>query len=204
MSRESGPMNEDFHLCVFCGSRIGRRNDYENAAKFLGSLLARTGISLVYGGGRTGLMGALADAALVGGGRVVGVIPGHLTSKEVTHEGLSELVIVQSMHERKALMALRSDAFLALPGGVGTFEEFFEILTWSVLGLHQKPIGIWNVDGYFDPLIRMMDLAVDEDFFWDGHRETIRVFESADALDAWLRQVRLIKPEQENDLWHKT
>lgn len=149
-------------------------------------------------------MGTLADSVLLAGGHVVGVIPGHLTGGEVAHEGLTELVIVESMHERKALMALRSQAFLALPGGVGTLEEFFEILTWAVLGLHDKPIALLNVDGYFDPLLRMMDLAVQEGFFWDRHRSLVGVLESVDDIEPWIRFAISRNSGQEADLWHKT
>ena len=135
------------HVCVFCGSQVGARPSYAEAARRVGAALAGGGFGLVYGGGRVGLMGTVADACLAAGGRAVGVIPEPLALKEIAHDGLTELVVVPGMHERKALMASRSAGFLALPGGVGTFEEFFEILTWAVLGLHNKPIGLLNVDG---------------------------------------------------------
>lgn len=170
------------HICVFCGSQRGARPIYAEAAVRVGSTLARDGLGLVYGGGRVGLMGVLADATLAAGGRVVGVIPEHLSAKEIAHDGLTELVIVPGMHERKALMSLRSRAFLALPGGVGTFEEFFEILTWAVLGLHRKPIGLLNVEGYYDPLIRMMDDAVTERFFRPEHRDLVIVSDDPEGI----------------------
>ncbi len=133
-------------------------------------------------------MGSVADAALAAGGRVVGVIPDHLTGVEIAHAGLTELIVVGSMHERKAIMASRGDAFLALPGGVGTFEEFFEILTWSVLGLHPKPIAVFNVDGYYDTMRGMLDMAVREDFFGARFRDSIRFLESLDDFRTWLRR----------------
>ena len=164
----SGP-----NVCVFCGSQRGARPEYEVAARRVGAALAASGIGLVYGGGRVGLMGAVADAALAAGGRVVGVIPEHLTLRELAHDGLTQLIVVPGMHERKALMAARSDAFLALPGGVGTFEEFFEILTWAVLGLHAKPLGLLNVAGYYDPLLTLLDHAVAERFVRPEHRDLV-------------------------------
>jgi uncharacterized protein (TIGR00730 family) len=141
----------------------------------VGRALAERGIGLIYGGGRIGLMGVAADAALAGGGAVVGIIPEPLALREVAHDGLTELIVVPGMHERKALMAQRSDAFLALPGGVGTFEEFFEILTWAVLGLHNKPIGLLNVAGYFDPLRAMLRHSVRERFVRPEHLDLLLV-----------------------------
>jgi uncharacterized protein (TIGR00730 family) len=166
-------MKERPSLCVFCGSQRGVRPVYAEAARRVGSAIGRDGLGLVYGGGRVGLMGVVADAALEAGGHVLGVIPEAMSSREIAHSGLSELIIVPGMHERKALMAERSRGFLALPGGVGTFEEFFEILTWSVLGIHRKPIGILNVNGYYDPLLRLVDHAVAEGFVRDTHRDLI-------------------------------
>ncbi len=151
-------------VCVFCGSSSGIRPSYTSAAKSVGRCLAANGISIVYGGGRTGLMGTLADAAIEAGGEVIGIIPRHLRQREVAHEGLTELRVVGSMHERKAMMAELADAFLALPGGFGTFEEFCEIITWTQLGLHRKPCGILNVDGYYDHLLALFDHAVAEQF----------------------------------------
>lgn len=170
------------HLCVFCGSQRGSRPVYEEYARRVGSALARDGLGLVYGGGRVGLMGTVADAALAAGGHVVGVIPEPLSSKEIAHDGLTELIVVPGMHERKALMALRSRGFLAMPGGVGTFEEFFEILTWAVLGLHRKPIGLLNVAGYYDPLIALIDHAVAEGFVRPEHRDLVLVSDDPEGL----------------------
>ena len=170
------------HLCVFCGSQHGTRAAYAEAAARVGRTIARDGLGLVYGGGLVGLMGVVADAALAEGGRVVGVIPEHLSAKEIAHGGLTELLIVPGMHERKALMASRSRAFLTLPGGVGTFEEFFEILTWAILGLHRKPIGILNVEGYYDPLIALMDHAVTEGFVRPEHRDLVRISDDPEGL----------------------
>lgn len=151
-------------LCVFCGSSTGKRASFRVAAEELGRFLALKKIGLVFGGGKVGLMGALADAALAAGGEVIGVIPEHLMAREVGHMGLTDMRVVGSMHERKALMADLSDAFVALPGGYGTFEEFCEVLTWSQLGLHQKPCGLLNVEGYYSPLLQMFDQAVEERF----------------------------------------
>src|SRR5215469_5924737 len=149
------------HYCVFCGSNRGTNPRYAAAAE-LGRCLASSGIGIVYGGGKVGLMGVLADAAIEQGGEVIGVIPRMLVDREIAHPGLTELRIVGSMHERKALMADLSDAFIAMPGGYGTLDEFCEILTWTQLGLQQKPIGMLNVDGYFDPLLALFDHAVAE------------------------------------------
>lgn len=151
-------------ICVFCGSRVGTDPVFAASAAQIGAMLARRGIELVYGGGRIGLMGRAADAALDAGGRVIGVIPEALAREEVAHDGLTELHLVAGMHERKALMNARSDAFLVLPGGIGTYEEFFEILSWALLGLHAKPTAILNVRGYFDPLLALLQHTVDEDF----------------------------------------
>jgi hypothetical protein len=170
------------YICVFCGSRHGARPTYSEAARRVGEALARDGLGLVYGGGRVGLMGVLADAAIATGGRVVGILPEHLSGKEIAHDGLSELHIVPSMHARKAMMAERSRAFLALPGGVGTFEELFEILTWSLLGLHHKPLGLLNVEGYYDTLIAFLDRAVSEDFLRPEHRDLLIVSDDPEAI----------------------
>ena len=155
-------------ICVFCGSSTGERSEYAQAARDFGRLLAEQDITVIYGGGNVGLMGVLADSVLAGGGRVIGVIPQHLVDKELAHAGV-DLRIVGSMHERKALMAELADAFVALPGGIGTFEEFFEILTWSQLGLHSKPCGLLNVSGYYDPLIAMLEHAAAEGFLRPVH-----------------------------------
>jgi uncharacterized protein (TIGR00730 family) len=151
-------------VCVFCGSAEGARPVYAEAARDLGAELVRRGLGLVYGGGSVGLMGALADAVLAAGGEVVGVIPGPLATRELAHPGLSELRVVPTMHERKATMARLSDAFVALPGGLGTFEETLEVLTWAQLGIHAKPVGALDVQGYWDGLRRMLAHAVEEGF----------------------------------------
>jgi uncharacterized protein (TIGR00730 family) len=166
-------------ICVFCGSSRGARPDYLAAAEATGREIARRGITLVYGAGNIGLMGAVADAALAEGGTVVGVIPESLVAWELAHDGLTELHIVRSMHERKAMMAERAEAFLALPGGLGTFEELFEILTWAQLGLHQKPFGLLNVAGYYDPLLMLLNRAVEERFLRPAHRDLV-IAEAAD------------------------
>jgi uncharacterized protein (TIGR00730 family) len=160
-------------ICVFCGSSPGVRPAYAGAAASLARVLAAKGLSIVYGGGNAGLMGVLANAALAAGAEVIGVIPHALSVKERAHTGLSELLVVESMHERKAMMAELSGAFIALPGGYGTFEEFCEILTWTQLGLHRKPCGILNVQGYYDHLLWLFDHAVAEEFVKPEHRQMV-------------------------------
>ncbi len=162
-------------VCVFCGSSVGSRDEYAQAARDLGRLLADRGLRTVYGAGNIGLMGVLADAALAAGGEVIGVIPEALVARELAHNGVTDLRIVHSMHERKALMADLSDAFIALPGGFGTFEELCETLTWVQLGIHSKPCGLLNVAGYFDPLIAMFDRAVDDRFLRPQHRRLLQI-----------------------------
>jgi hypothetical protein len=156
-------------ICIFCGSRAGHRPDYRAAAETLGRLLAERNLELVYGGGNIGLMGAVADACMAAGGAVVGVIPESLVGREVAgqaveHVGITRLEVVDSMHTRKARMAELADGFIALPGGFGTFEELFEILTWAQLGFHQKPVGLLDVAGYYGPLLALCDQAVTEGF----------------------------------------
>lgn len=160
-------------VCVFCGSNKGVRPAYAEAARRMGDTLARRGIGLVYGAGNIGLMGILADTVLNAGGEAIGVIPEALIGYEVAHEGLTELRIVESMHARKAMMADLSDAFIALPGGFGTFEEFCEVLTWAQLGLQQKPCGLLNVEGYYDSLLALFDHAVAEGFVLPQHRSLV-------------------------------
>lgn len=163
-------------ICVYCGSRTGRRPEYAQAAQALGRTIAASSLGLVYGGARVGTMGALADAALAAGGReVVGIIPRDLVQREVAHEGLSGLEVVDSMHERKARMVALSQAFVALPGGLGTLEELFEALTWFQLGVHRKPCGLLNVAGYYDGLLRFLDHAVDEELIHAEHRNWLIV-----------------------------
>jgi uncharacterized protein (TIGR00730 family) len=160
-------------LCVFCGSSAGRDPQYAQAAEELGRTLAERRIGIVFGGGRVGMMGHLADSALASGGEVIGVIPDALMAKELGHRDVTELRIVSSMHERKALMASLSDAFLALPGGFGTFEEFCEAVTWTQLGLHAKACGLLNVGGFFDPLLSLFDQATREGFIEAEHRSIV-------------------------------
>jgi uncharacterized protein (TIGR00730 family) len=160
-------------ICIFCGSNSGNNPAYRAAAIELGTLLARRGIDIVYGAGNIGLMGILADSALAAGGKVVGVIPESLMAKEVGHLGLTELRIVKSMHERKAIMSDLSDAFIAMPGGFGTFEEFCEVVTWSQLGIQSKPCGLLNVEGYYDPLLELFDRAVNEGFLREENRKLV-------------------------------
>lgn len=156
-------------ICVFCGSNSGSNDDYGNAARELGTELVRRGIGLVYGGGKVGLMGTLADTVLAAGGEAIGVIPEALFVKEVGHTGLTHLHVVDSMHDRKRLMADLSDAFVTLPGGFGTMEEFFEVLTWAQLGLHDKPCGLLNVAGYYDGLMALFESFVRERFARSEH-----------------------------------
>jgi uncharacterized protein (TIGR00730 family) len=160
-------------ICVFCGSSPGVRPSYARAARDLGGLLARRGIGLVYGGGSEGLMGAVADAALAAGGEVIGVIPRSLVDRELAHARLTQLHVVRSMHERKALMAELSDAFVTLPGGFGTLDETCEMLTWTQLGIQSKPCGILDVEGYFAPLFAFLDSAVEEGFLRPENRALV-------------------------------
>ena len=169
-------------ICVFCGSSPGARAEYADAARTVGRSLARRGIGLVYGGGSVGLMGIVADAALESGGEVIGVIPKALATRELAHWGLSDLRVVGSMHERKALMADLSDAFVALPGGLGTFEEFCEVVTWAQLGLHAKPCGLLNVNGYYDSLLRFFDTAVERRLLGTSTRELALVASDVNGL----------------------
>jgi uncharacterized protein (TIGR00730 family) len=172
-------------VCVFAGSNSGTRDEYIAAAKELGQVVARRGLGLIYGGANVGLMGALADAALAEGGHVTGVMPEALVAKEIAHPGLSELNVVRSMHERKATMADLAGGFLALPGGWGTLEEFFEVLTWGQLGLHRKPCGLLNVQGYFDGMLAFVDHSVVEGFVKPEYRAMICVSDNAaELLDA--------------------
>jgi hypothetical protein len=187
-------------ICVFCGSNAGKGAKYRALAVRLGHALARRGLGLVYGGGCVGLMGTIADAVLERGGEVIGVIPEDLVRKEVAHKGLADLRVVGSMHERKALMARLSDGFVAMPGGFGTLDEFCEILTWAQLGLHQKPCGILNVDGYFDLFLKFIDHSVSEGFISANHRGLILESSEPDvllegfatykpaSLDKWLKK----------------
>ncbi|MFP4011912.1 MAG: TIGR00730 family Rossman fold protein, partial [Spirochaetaceae bacterium] len=175
-------------ITVFCGSSTGVRPAYREAAAAFGRMLAGEGIDLVYGGGNVGLMGVLADAALGAGGRVVGVMPQRLVDLEIAHQGLTELHVVADMHERKAGMAARGDAFVALPGGPGTMEEFFEAWVWHRLGVHEKPVGLLNVDGYYDGLNSFLDRMTREGFMDDYYRGIVVVEPDPARLIARLRE----------------
>jgi len=176
-------------VCVFCGSNPGARSAYAEAARRLGATLAADGLGLVYGGGSVGLMGVVADAALAAGGEVIGVIPRGLATKEIAHHGLSDLRVVASMHERKAQMAELAEAFIALPGGFGMLDELLEVVTWAQLGLHAKPIGVLNVEGYFDPLRALVERAIAERFVHPGYRALLtyaaEVGELLEAMRQW-------------------
>lgn len=168
-------------ICVFCGSNHGKPH-YIDATRAFGEAMARRGFGLVYGGGHIGLMGVIADAVLAAGRPVIGVIPRALADKELAHQGLTELLVVETMHQRKAVMADRADAFVALPGGYGTGDELFEILTWAQLGLHTKPVALLNVTGFFDPLLAWLDHMVLEGFLKAAHRKLVRVANDAEEL----------------------
>ena len=169
-------------VCVFCGSNPGARPDYVAAAEATGRAIAKAGLTLVYGGASVGCMGALADAALAEDGRVVGVIPQALIDKEIAHKGLSSNIVTHSMHERKAKMAGMADGFIALPGGAGTMEEMFEVWTWGQLGLHEKPLGLLNVAGFFTPLVAFLDHQTGEAFMKREHRDMLLVGDDPAAM----------------------
>ncbi len=177
-------------VCVYCGSSPGADPVHRAAAEALGALLAARGIGLVYGGGNVGLMGIIADAALRAGGEVIGVIPTALMDKELGHTGVTKLHVVASMHERKQLMADLSDGFIALPGGIGTLEELFEIFTWLQLGFHDKPVGLLNVAGFYDHLLVFLRYATAEKFMRDAHLESLLVESGVDALLARMAHFR--------------
>jgi len=166
-------MSTSKNICVFCGSSVGARPAYVEAARELGRTLAGRRLGIVFGGGKVGLMGVLADAVLAAGGEAIGVIPEALVAREIAHNGLTELRVVHSMHERKTLMADLADAFIALPGGYGTLEEFFEAVTWTQLGIHRKPCGLLNVDGYYDALLALLDRAVSDGFIREANRSLV-------------------------------
>lgn len=169
-------------VCVFCGSSAGANPAYRQVAREMGAALVRRGLGLIYGGGSLGLMGMVADAVLEAGGEAIGVIPGMLDRKEVAHGGLTRMHVVGSMHQRKAKMAELADAFVAMPGGMGTLEELAEVLTWGQLGIHRKPCGLLNVDGYYQPLISFFDHMVTEGLLQSRHRAMILVDEQPEAL----------------------
>ena len=177
-----------FSLCVYCGSRPGNSPEFTALAQQVGTWIGRHGGQLVYGGGRTGLMGIMADAALAAGARVIGVIPKALVEKEWAHTGCTELHVVENMHERKRIMAEHADAFLALPGGIGTLEEFFEVWTWRQLGYHDKPVGLLNLDGFYDSLLTFLASAVSSGFMNEWQMGLIRTGSDAERLMAELVQ----------------
>jgi len=183
-------MSELKNVCVFCGSSIGHKGVYSDAAHRLGMELAHHKIGLVYGGSSTGLMGLIADSALKHGGTVTGIIPEALVKREVQHNGLTELHVVNSMHERKAMMAEKSDAFVALPGGIGTYEELFEIITWAQLAIHRKPIAIVNVENFYTPLLAMLNHGMQEGFIRSLDTTLVRVAESAKDVLSVLQEKR--------------
>ncbi len=176
------PQARLFSVCVYCGSRDGKLPDYNQAARTCGERIAERGWQLVYGGGSTGLMGTVANGSLSKGGRVVGVIPERLIQRELGHGGVTELLVVDSMHERKHLMAQHSDAFVALPGGIGTLEELFEIWTWRQLGYHAKPLGLLNVAGYYDHLLRFIEASQAQGFLWPDVKGLLLVDDNIDRL----------------------
>jgi uncharacterized protein (TIGR00730 family) len=178
-------------VCVFCGSHTGSDPAYADAARILGRTLAERGTTLVYGGGHVGLMGVVADAALGAGGEAIGVMPKALVEREIGHTGLTRLHVVSSMHERKAMMSELSNGFIALPGGNGTLEEFFEVLTWAQLGEHGKPCGLLNVAGYYDPLLAVFDRMVDKEFLKAEHRQLVLVESDPSAL---LERFKVYRP----------
>lgn len=179
------------NITVFCGSNSGFRNAYAEAARDLARLFVEQNIRLIYGGGNVGLMGIIADEVMRAGGRVIGIIPDSLDKKEVGHRAISELRVVDSMHERKAQMAELADGFIAMPGGIGTFEEFFEILTWAQLGFHEKPCAVLNIAGYYDGLLALCDTAVSEGFLRPAHRQLILEDSNPEIL---LEKMRNLKP----------
>jgi len=186
-------------LCVFCGSKKGNKSIYEETAGALGRLLVERKLGLVYGGGHIGLMGVIADAVLAAGGEVIGVIPGNLEKAELAHAGLTKLHVVETMHQRKAMMADLSDGFIALPGGFGTGDELFEILTWAQIRLHSKPIGLLNVAGYFDGMLIWLERMIEDGFLKEHHRRLLLVADEAgDLLD---RIANHEAPPQELPKW---
>ena len=187
-------MNPNFSICVYCGSRPGHQPEFTEAARQVGHWIGSHGGQLVYGGGRNGLMGVVAQATLAAGGRVVGVIPQALVDKEMANRDCTELHVVQTMHERKRLMAERADAFVALPGGIGTFEELFEVWTWQQLGYHDKPLGLLNVAGYYDALMAFLQQAVAQGFMSDWQMGMLRHASAAGALLPDLVQAAGLSP----------
>lgn len=193
------------YLCVYCGSQTGTDMRYRQAASLMGQLLAERGYGLVYGGGHVGLMGTIAEAVLNAGGRVIGVIPEAMVERELAYRQVTQLEIVPSMHERKARMASLADAFIAMPGGYGTLEELFEMITWAQLGIHAKPIGILNVSGYFDALAAMLEHAVQEGFIRAAYRHFwVLRSEPAALLEAlWQHEMPPVRPWSERGIQGK-
>lgn len=173
-------------VCVYCGSSEKIDDIYKNAAAALGKILCENGLNLVYGGGRVGLMGIIADSVLRHGGNVTGIIPRHIEQREVAHTGLTTLHVVETMHERKQMMVEKSDAFIILPGGLGTMDEFFEIMTWRQLGLHQKPVVIVNIGGYWDPLEKMLDNIIDRGFARPEDKQFLQIVSTEEDVIAAL------------------
>ncbi len=190
MMREptSASSGDRVNICVYCGSKDGAEGKYVRTAEALGRAIAHHGMRLVYGGGNVGLMGSLADAVIAGGGEVTGVIPAALRDRELAHEDVDELIVVEDMHERKATMADRADAFVALPGGYGTLEELFEAVAWTQLGFHRKPVSLLNSHGYFDHLIAFLDHAMAEEFLRPQHRTLLQIASDPDELIGALAQ----------------
>ncbi len=184
-------VNAKLSLCVYCGSRLGNQPAYEAAARRVGTMIGQRGWQLVYGGGNAGLMGAVANTALCAGASVIGVIPQSLMERELGHPGLTELHVVDTMHERKQMMAEHADAFLALPGGIGTFEELFEVWTWRQLGYHDKPVGLLNVEGYYDRLLSFMEQTAADGFVPQAQQQLLQVAsDEAELLDRLAEQAR--------------
>ena len=192
-------MTPHFSLCVYCGSRSGALPAYAEAAAQVGNWIGRHGGQLVYGGGRNGLMGVVAQATLAAGGRVVGIIPQALVDKEAANPACTELHVVQTMHERKRMMAERADAFVALPGGIGTFEELFEVWTWQQLGYHDKPLGLLNVAGYYDGLLGFLRSAVQQGFMSDWQMDMLKASTQAHRLLPDLVQAAGLSPQAQLD-----
>jgi uncharacterized protein (TIGR00730 family) len=189
-------MKRGFSLCVYCGSRVGASDEFAEAAAAVGTWIGTHGGQLVYGGGNNGLMGVMANAALAAGGRVVGIIPHALVEKEWAKLDCTELHVVDNMHERKRMMAERADAFLALPGGIGTFEEFFEVWTWRQLGYHDKPVGLLNLGGYYDALLSFLRSSVDHGFMSDWQMDLVRVGNDLPGLLHSLAEAARLAPSR--------
>ncbi|HTR09552.1 MAG TPA: TIGR00730 family Rossman fold protein [Paraburkholderia sp.] len=187
-------------VCVYCGSSYGANPIYTDAAQAFGRALVASNLALVYGGGKVGLMGVIADTVMAGGGRAIGVIPELLVDKEVGHAGLTELHVVPDMHQRKKMMADFADAFVALPGGAGTLEELFEVYTWAQLGYHRKPVGILNIGGFYDPLMALLDHTVREGFMREAYREMLQTDSDPAALIAKLQRYHAPEKDKWADL----